>query len=57
MMISAMTDGQFAYFTPLDFDSVYTEKWEEHPPSPYCNLVMINGEQTTMLSSKYIVQD
>ena len=52
---SATTDDQFAYFTPLDSNSVYiyhwnTENWENLPPSPYDNsgLVVIDGELTAV---------
>ena len=52
---SATTDGQFAYFTPGDSNSVYryelnTEKWDQLPPSPYWNsgLAIINGELTAV---------
>ena len=48
---SAASDDQFAYFTPLGSNSVYsfkwsTEKWEKLPPSPYCNsgLVIADGK-------------
>ena len=54
---SATSDSQFAYFTPLDSELVYsyqwsthTEKWEKLPPSPYSNsgLVIIDGELTAV---------
>ena len=52
---SATTDDQFAYFTTLDSNSVYsyqwnTEKWNELPPYPYRNsgLVIIDGELTNV---------
>ena len=52
---SATTDGQFAYFTSGDSNSVYryelnTKKWDQLPPSPYCNsaLVIIDGDLTAV---------
>ena len=52
---SATTDDQFAYFTTQASTSVYRyewsrEKWEELPPSPYCDsgLVIIDGELTAV---------
>ena len=52
---SATTDHQFAYFTPLGSNSVYsyewnTEQWNVLPSSPYYNraLVIIDGTLTTV---------
>ena len=52
---SATTDDQFAYFTPLGSNLVYsyqwnTEKWKKLPPSPYRNsgLVIIDGKLTAV---------
>ena len=52
---SATTDGQFAYFTPLDSTSVYRyewrgEKWEELPSCPHrdSGLVIIDGKLTAV---------
>ena len=52
---SATTDGQFVYFTPGGFESVYkyewtTEKWEKLRSSPYRNsgLVIIDCELTAV---------
>ena len=52
---SATTDGQFAYFTPWNSNSVYRyewrgEKWEELPscPYPYSGLVIIDGKLTAV---------
>ena len=57
---SATTDHQFAYFTPLNSDSVYsyewnTEQWNELPSSPYrnCALVIIDGTLTTVGGKGY----
>ena len=52
---SAITDDQFAYFTPDGYNSVYsyqwnTEEWKELPPSPYqdSGLVIIDEELTAV---------
>ena len=52
---SATTDGGFAYFTPLNSNSVYqyeysTEKWEELPACPCrdSGLVIIDRELTAV---------
>ena len=52
---SATTDHQFAYFTPINSDSVYsyewnTEQWNELPSCPCLNkaLVIIDGTLTTV---------
>ena len=52
---SATTDHQFAYFTPINSNLVYsyewnTEQWNELPLSPYrsCALVIIDGTLTTV---------
>ena len=52
---SVTTDHQFAYFTPLGSNTVYsyqwsTEKWEQLPPCPYRNsaLVIIDGSLTAV---------
>ena len=52
---SATTDHQFAYFTPLSSNLVYsyewnTEQWNELPSCPYenCALVIIDGTLTTV---------
>ena len=52
---SATTDHQFAYFTPVRFNSVYryewnTEQWNELPSCLYhnCALVIIDGTLTTV---------
>ena len=50
---SAMTDDQFAYFTPVNSTSLYqyeysTEIWAELPPCPYrdSGLAIIDSELT-----------
>ena len=57
---SATTDHQFAYFTPLGSNSVYsfewnTEQWNKLPSSPYdnCALVIIDGTLTTVGGGGY----
>ena len=52
---SSTTDGQFAYFTSWDSNSVYkyemnTEKWEELPPCPHqnCGLVIVESSLTVV---------
>ena len=52
---SATTDGQYAYFAPGDYTSVYRyewrgEEWEELPSCPYDNsgLVVSNGKLTVV---------
>ena len=52
---SATTDGRFAYFAPINSNSVYqyeysTEKWEELPACPHQNsgLVTIDRELTAV---------
>ena len=57
---SATTDHQFAYFTPVRFNSVYryewnTEQWNKLPSSPYYNsaLVIIDGTLTTVGGGDY----
>ena len=52
---SATTDGQFAYFTPGGYNSVYRyewrgEKWEKFPSCPYKNsgLIIIDGKLTVV---------
>ena len=49
------TPAQFAYFTSGDSNSVYryelnTKKWDQLPPSPYCNsaLAIIDGDLTAV---------
>ena len=51
----ATTDGQFAYFTPLNSTSLYqyeysTEKWSDLPPCPYpdSGLAIIDSELTAV---------
>ena len=50
-----MTDGRFAYFTPVDSSSLYqyeysTEEWSDLPPCPYgdSGLAIIDSELTTV---------
>ena len=50
-----MTDGQFAYFTPVNYTSLYqyeysTEKWSYLPscPYPYSGLAIIDSTLTTV---------
>ena len=50
-----MSDGRFAYFTPVDSTSLYryehsTEKWSDFPPCRYCDsgLAIIDSELTTV---------
>ena len=52
---SATTDGQFAYFTPVNSTSLYqyeysTEKWSDLPPCPHrdSGLAIIDSELTTV---------
>ena len=52
---SVTTDGQFAYFTPVNSTSLYqyeysTEKWSDLPPCPHCDsgLAIIDSELTTV---------
>ena len=59
---SATTDHQFAYFTTLHSNLVYsyewnTEQWNELPSSPYdnCALVIIDGTLTTVGGRGYRV--